>query len=118
MTSALTAWRDQINAHEQETATLHGDEGGHGHGHGHPAQRDFPLRRDDPDRTDDSVLNSLYESVRPQTTVLDVASGVAVSPVRSRRKRCARAYRARWQDSVTWGATAVRLVKPAPQWSS
>ena len=76
MTSALTAWQDQINAHERETAALQGDEGGHGHHHGHGGgEGRFPLRRDDPDRTDDPVLDSLCEAVGPQTTVLDVGGG-------------------------------------------
>ena len=79
MASALTAWLNQINAHERETAALRGGEAGHGHNsHGHGGGvggNRAPVRRDHTDRTDDAVLNALYEAVGPSTTVLDVGGG-------------------------------------------
>ena len=92
MASLLTAWRDQINAHEGETAALHGAEGEHGHSHGHGGAQGggshFPERRDDPDRTNDPVLNRLYSAVGPRTTVLDVGGGTGryAIPLASRAK--------------------------------
>ena len=91
MASALTSWRDQINAHERETAALRGDAEGHGHGHGHGHGGEgsrAAVRRDDPDRADDPVLNALYEVVDASTTVLDVGGGTGryAIPLASRAK--------------------------------
>ena len=70
--SVFDAWRDQILAHERDTAALGG--GGHGHGHGHRAFRraNRPL---DPWRTDDTVLNALHASLGTDADVLDVGGG-------------------------------------------
>ena len=91
MASALAAWLDQINAHEQEAAVIRGDEAGHGqhgHGHGHGSGSRAPVRRDDPDRKDDPVLNALFEVVDASTTVLDVGGGTGryAIPLASRAK--------------------------------
>jgi SAM-dependent methyltransferase len=66
---------------------LHGNKGGHGHGHGHRGSR-FAVRQDNPDRTDDPVLNSLYAVIGPQTAVLDVGGGTGcyAIPLESRAK--------------------------------
>ncbi len=92
MASLFTSWREQIAAHEREAAALHGNEGGHGHGHGHGeaqgGRNRFAARQDNPDRTDDPVLNSLYAAVGPQTTVLDIGGGTGryAIPLASRAK--------------------------------
>ncbi len=80
MDSVFDAWREQIEAHERDTAVLRGD--GHGHGHGHGgghghARRAFtnanrPL---DPYRADDPVLNGLYSVLGSDADVLDVGGG-------------------------------------------
>jgi len=80
MASALTAWLEQINAHEHESAALRGGEGGHGHehghGHGHGGGSRALVRQDNPDRTDDPVLNALFKVVDAFTTVLDVGGAI------------------------------------------
>lgn len=97
MASALTAWLEQINAHESESTALRGGEGGsghgHGHGHGHEGGHDSSgagslLRRNNPDRMDDPVLNALFEVVNTSTTVLDVGGGTGryAVPLASRTK--------------------------------
>ena len=91
MASALTSWQNQINAHERETAAIRGDVEGHGHGHGHGhggGGNRSPVRRDDPDRADDPVLNALFEVVDASTTVLDVGGGTGryAIPLASRAK--------------------------------
>jgi SAM-dependent methyltransferase len=87
MASALQAWLEQINAHESESAVLRGGEPGHGHGHGGGGARS-QVRQDNPDRTDDPVLNALYEVVDASTTVLDVGGGAGryAIPLASRAK--------------------------------
>jgi SAM-dependent methyltransferase len=92
MASALTAWLEQINAHEHESAALRGGEGGHGHehghGHGHGGGSRALVRQDNPDRTDDPVLNALFKVVDAFTTVLDVGGGTGryAIPLASRAK--------------------------------
>jgi SAM-dependent methyltransferase len=48
----------------------------------------MPIRRDDPDRTDDPILNELFEDVDASTTVLDVGGGTGryAIPLASRAK--------------------------------
>ena len=77
MALALPAWLKQVNAHESERAALRDGESvhGHGNGHGHGGGSRALERQDNPDRTDDPVLNSLYQVVDASTTVLDVGGG-------------------------------------------
>ncbi len=72
MTTVSDAWREQIEAHERDTAALRG--GGHGHGHGHRAFTNAN-RALDPHRTDDTVLNGLYSVLGTNADVLDVGGG-------------------------------------------
>ena len=90
MNAVIDAWREQIMAHERDAAALRGGDAhghghrhasrgheGHGHAHGPGGQGGFAYssRPLDPFRTDDPVLNSLFATVGPQTTVLDVGGG-------------------------------------------
>ncbi len=72
--SAFDAWREQIAAHERDSAALRGGGQGHGHGHNHRAfeRANRPL---DPHRADDAVLNALYAILEPNAEVLDVGGG-------------------------------------------
>ena len=86
MQSVIDAWREQIMAHERDASALRGGET-HGHGHGDHAHSPgghggfaYSNRPQDPYRTDDPVLNSLFAAVGPDTTVLDVGGGAR--PVR------------------------------------
>ena len=74
MNSVFDAWREQIMAHERDTAALQGGGHGHGHGHGHRAftNANKPL---DLYRTDDPVLNGLYAVLGTDADVLDVGGG-------------------------------------------
>ena len=74
MTTVSTAWREQIEAHERDTAALRGGGHGHGHGHGHRAFTNAN-RALDPHRTDDTVLNGLYSVLGTNAEVLDVGGG-------------------------------------------
>ena len=70
MDSAIEAWREQILKHDREMEARRG--GGHGHGHGRPVYASKPQ---DPYRTDDPVVNRLFEFVGEDTEVLDVGGG-------------------------------------------
>ena len=74
--SAFDAWREQIAAHERDSAALRGGGQGHGHGHGHNHRAFERANRPlDPHRADDPVLNALYGILEPNAEVLDVGGG-------------------------------------------
>ena len=70
MDSAIKAWREQILKFDREREAMRGD--GHGQGHGRPV---YASRPQDPYRTDDQVVNRLFEFVGEDTEVLDVGGG-------------------------------------------
>ena len=71
MKSAIEAWREQVLKFDREMEARRG--GGHGHGHGRPpVYASTPM---DPYRTDDPVVNGLFELVGEDTEVLDVGGG-------------------------------------------
>ena len=71
MNSTLDAWREQVLKFDREMEARRG--GGHGHGHGpRPVYASTPM---DPYRTDDPVVNALFEFVGEDTDVLDVGGG-------------------------------------------
>lgn len=70
MHSATESWREQVLKFDREMEARRG--GGHGHGHGRPVYASMPL---DPYRTDDPVVNGLFELVGDDTEVLDVGGG-------------------------------------------
>lgn len=84
MKSAIEAWREQILKHDREMEARRG--GGHGHGHGRPVYASRPL---DPYRTDDPVVNRLFEFVGKDTEVLDVGGGAGrlALPLATRARR-------------------------------
>jgi 2-polyprenyl-3-methyl-5-hydroxy-6-metoxy-1,4-benzoquinol methylase len=68
--SAISAWKDRINAHNEQTARSRGD----------VVYEDMwsalaERFRDDPHRTDDLVVNALAGWLNPSSTVLDVGGG-------------------------------------------
>jgi 2-polyprenyl-3-methyl-5-hydroxy-6-metoxy-1,4-benzoquinol methylase len=70
MTSAIQAWKDRINAHNDQTARAQGD----------VVYQDLWAAlaerfREDPHRTDDPIVNTLAGWLRPDSTVLDVGGG-------------------------------------------
>ena len=69
MKSAIEAWREQILKFDREMEARRG--GGHGHGR-RPVYASRPM---DPYRTDDPVVNGLFELVGEDTEVLDVGGG-------------------------------------------
>ena len=71
MNSATEAWREQVLKFDREMEARRG--GGHGHGHGRPPV--YASRPMDPYRTDDPVVNGLFEFVGKDTEVLDVGGG-------------------------------------------
>lgn len=78
MDSVIDAWRERLEAHEREAAALRGGGHGHGHeGHGHGGHGGFTYsnRPLDVHRTDDPVLNALYDALPEGATVLDVGGG-------------------------------------------
>ena len=85
MNSVIDAWRERLEAHEREAAALRGGGHGHeGHGHGHGGHAHVPgghggftysNRPLDVHRTDDPVLNALYDTLPKGATVLDVGGG-------------------------------------------
>ena len=70
MHPAIESWREQILKFDREREAMRG--GGHGHGHGRPVYASRPM---DPYRTDDPVVNGLFEFVGEDTEVLDVGGG-------------------------------------------
>ena len=93
MNPIFDAWREQIEAHERETAALRGGDGhSHGHtqhhGHGHRSFT-YANRALDPHRTDDPVLNGLYAFIGPDADVLDVGGGAGryALPLATRARR-------------------------------
>ena len=78
MDSVIDAWREKLLAHEREAAALRGGDG-HGHGHAHvPGGHGgftYSNRPLDVHRTDDPVLNALYDALPEGATVLDVGGG-------------------------------------------
>ena len=70
MKSAIESWREQILKFDREMEARRG--GGHGHGHSRPVYASKPQ---DPYRTDDPVVNGLFEFVGEDTEVLDVGGG-------------------------------------------
>ncbi len=89
MGSVFDAWREQIEAHERDSAAMRGG-GGHGHGHGHGRSRfGYANRPLDPFRADDPVLNGLYDTLGPDAEVLDVGGGAGrfALPLATRARR-------------------------------
>ena len=84
MNSAIEAWREQVLKFDREMEERRG--GGHGHGHGRPVYASRPL---DPYRTDDPVVNRLFELVGKDTEVLDVGGGAGrlALPLATRARR-------------------------------
>ena len=84
MSSAIDTWREQILAHERDTAALRG-----GHGHGHGGGFGHASRPLDPYRTDDPVLNGLYAVLGKDADVLDVGGGAGryALPLATRARR-------------------------------
>lgn len=89
MASVFDTWREQIEAHERDSAAMRGG-GGHGHGHGHGRSRfGYANRPIDPFRADDPVLNGLYDTLGPDAEVLDVGGGAGrfALPLATRARR-------------------------------
>ena len=82
--SAVESWREQILKHDREVEARRG--GGHGHGHGRPV---YAAKPQDPYRTDDPVVNRLYEFIGKDTEVLDVGGGAGrlALPLATRARR-------------------------------
>ena len=59
MKPATEAWRERVLKFDREMEARRG--GGHGHGHGRPPV--YASRPMDPYRTDDPVVNGLFELV-------------------------------------------------------
>ena len=107
--SAIDAWRERIIAHDREAAALRsghapghddhehgGQDQGHGHsahgaGHVHGGHGGFTYtnRPRDPHRTDDPVVNGLFDLLGPEATVLDVGGGAGrfALPLATRARR-------------------------------
>lgn len=71
MTSAIQAWKEQIDAHNSQTLRARGDQQGYDDLWSTLAES----FRADPHRTDDPVVNLLAGWVTPDLTVLDVGGG-------------------------------------------
>ena len=97
MSKVIDAWREQMEAYDRYMAALRGDGDAQGHGHGHGGhgggdgrQRfTYTNRPLDPYRTDDPVVNALFDIVSKDTEVLDVGggSGRLAMPLATRAKR-------------------------------
>ncbi len=83
MKSAIESWREQILKYDREAEERRG--GGHGHGR-RPVYASRPM---DPYRTDDPVVNGLFEFVNEDTEVLDVGGGAGrlALPLATRARR-------------------------------
>ena len=70
MTSAIEAWKKQVESHHAQSIRARGDRP-----EGDPWQGLADRFRDDPRRADDPVVNLVRDWLRPESTVLDVGGG-------------------------------------------
>ena len=93
--TVIDAWREQMQAFDRYMAELRGDEHGHGGhgrhgGHGSGPQRfSYTNKPLDPYRTDDPVVNALFDILGADAKILDVGggSGRLALPLATRAKR-------------------------------